>query len=305
MAGEGPRQHCFAYDPTHVWERTGEFNENAEKSFIEGAWMTKHQGRYYLQYSAPGTEWKCYAVGCYTSDLPAGPWTYQQRNPVLIAPRGSFVNGCGHHSIVEGPNGGLWCFYTTLVRIEHAFERRIGMDPAGFDAEGNFFVAGPTDTPQLAPGVATDPLSKNGAGLQPVSVNLFAVASSHLTGHEPSQAIDNEIRTWWEAAPDDREPWLEIDLGREWSLSASRILFADRGLSYSKEIVPGPYRYIIKVSHDRHSWDSLWDKRSNEIEQHIVYDSWPTQRGRWVRLRITGAPPGMRIGVWEWTVFGS
>jgi hypothetical protein len=197
-----PRQHCFAFEPAHVWERAGEYNENAQKSFIEGAWMTKHAGRYYLQYSAPGTEWKCYALGCYVGETPYGPWTYQGRNPILIAPTGSFVNGCGHHSMVSGPGGTLWCVYTTLVRVEHAFERRIGMDPAGFDADGNLFVAGPTSIPQLAPGVAANPSEKNDAGWLPLSVNRFVRASSHAPGHEPANAVDDYIRTWWEAAPE-------------------------------------------------------------------------------------------------------
>ena len=43
--------------------------------------MTKRNGTYYLQYSAPGTEWKTYAVGVYTSKRPLGPFTYAPRNP--------------------------------------------------------------------------------------------------------------------------------------------------------------------------------------------------------------------------------
>jgi hypothetical protein len=31
--------------------------------FIEGAWMTKHNNKYYLQYGAPGTEFSGYADG--------------------------------------------------------------------------------------------------------------------------------------------------------------------------------------------------------------------------------------------------
>jgi beta-xylosidase len=37
------------------WERKGDYNNLAESPWIEGAWMTKNNGRYYLQYAGPGT----------------------------------------------------------------------------------------------------------------------------------------------------------------------------------------------------------------------------------------------------------
>ena len=52
------------------WEVPGEQNELTRPGWNEGAWMTKHNNRYYLQYSAPGTEFKTYADGVYTSDSP-------------------------------------------------------------------------------------------------------------------------------------------------------------------------------------------------------------------------------------------
>jgi len=34
-------------------------------SWIEGPWVTMHQGKYYLQYAGPGTEYKSYADAVY------------------------------------------------------------------------------------------------------------------------------------------------------------------------------------------------------------------------------------------------
>ena len=65
----------------HVWERYGDNNEGAEVTWLEAPWMTKHNSKYYLQYSAPGTEWKTYAVGVYTAKSPLGPFTYAQAQP--------------------------------------------------------------------------------------------------------------------------------------------------------------------------------------------------------------------------------
>lgn len=43
-----------------------------DSTFIEGAYMNKWNGKYYLQYAAPGTELATYGDGCYVGDSP--PW---------------------------------------------------------------------------------------------------------------------------------------------------------------------------------------------------------------------------------------
>jgi xylan 1,4-beta-xylosidase len=304
-AFDGPPVHCFAFDPAHVWERYGDQNQDAELSWIEGPWMTKANGRYYLQYSGCGAQWKTYAVGCYMGEKPLGPFTYQPRNPILRH-TGGLVNGVGHHSIVKGPGGSLWCFYTVLVRIDHDFERRLGMDPAGFDADGNLFVAGPTETPQWAPDVRANPERGNGTGWVNLSAGQGARASSSAPGREAAYAVDDNIRTWWEAAGDGPQ-WLEADLGREYAVESVRTMFADRGLEYAAKVVPGPYRYEVLGSKDGQAWVSLVDRRENAVERHIAYDrvDGPPKRAQHVRLVVHSAPRGMRIGVWEFTLFGT
>lgn len=76
----------------HGWERFGMNNDDEVtlRPFTEGAYMTKHNGKYYFQYGAPGTEFKVYADGVYVSDSPLGPFTYQQHNPMSYKP-GGFV----------------------------------------------------------------------------------------------------------------------------------------------------------------------------------------------------------------------
>jgi len=59
----GPVKHLFGFDSKHEWERYGEMNEYTDVAWIEGPWLQKHNGTYYLQYSASGTQWKTYAEG--------------------------------------------------------------------------------------------------------------------------------------------------------------------------------------------------------------------------------------------------
>ena len=53
------------------WQRFGENMDNTFLDpFIEGAWMTKHNGKYYFQYGAPGTEMSGYADGVVVGTKP-------------------------------------------------------------------------------------------------------------------------------------------------------------------------------------------------------------------------------------------
>ncbi len=59
------RREMYILEPwRYGWQRFGEHMDNTFLDpFIEGAWMTKHNGKYYLQYGAPGTEFSGYADG--------------------------------------------------------------------------------------------------------------------------------------------------------------------------------------------------------------------------------------------------
>jgi len=293
----------FSYDPAHVWERAGEFNEDPFRTYIEGAWVFKHGNRYYLTYCAPGTEYGSYGMGCYVAEGPLGPFRYQDRNPILKTTDG-FVRGPGHGCIVAGPNQSLWAFYTCVACRDHMFERRIGCDPAGFDENGNFFVNGASQMPQWTPGTVEHPERGNAAGLLPVSVSKFAVASSQLPARGASCAVDNSIRTWWEAAPDDLRPTLELDLKSVFDLAAMRLVWAEPNLDF-KNAPPGPFQYILEV---REKLDSPWvkviDAADNPTDLLIDYRTFPLVPAQYVKLTITGAPQGVGIGVTDLCLFG-
>lgn len=105
------------------------------KPYIEGAFMTKHNGTYYLQYACPGTQYNTYADGVYTSKSPLGPFTLQASNPFSAKP-GGFMTGAGHGSTIADKYGNYWHASTMRISVNHDFERRVGLFPAGFDADG-------------------------------------------------------------------------------------------------------------------------------------------------------------------------
>ena len=138
----------------HPWERMGACNTDPNYSWVEGAWMFKRGGVYYLTYAAPGTQWPTYGMGAYKSRSPLGPWEYMRTSPFLSG-RAGLVTGPGHGCLVRGPGDSVWAFYTCCVCHHHIFERRIGMDRLRFGADGDILPTTATETPQFAPGGAT------------------------------------------------------------------------------------------------------------------------------------------------------
>ncbi len=301
------RKVLFAFDPSHEWERRGDHNEDISTSFVEGPWMFRHEQRYYLTYTAPGTEWRTYGMGCYISENPLGPFTYQPRNPILLDRHG-LVHGPGHGCIVRGPGQTIWAFYTCLGRTYHAFERRVGVDPAGIDAEGNLFVRGASEIPQLAPGTKEDPHNGNGAGWLALTTNKPVRASSHAPGRTCDYINDEHNRTWWQPADDDHAPWIEIDLMARYEIRAIRLMFAEPGLDYDHGVIPGAVRYVLEsataAEREKAEWSIVLDRSTSDEDRLIDYRQLPSTLACRLRLRLLGWPKGMSTGVSQLTVFG-
>lgn len=100
--------------------------------------MTKHNGKYYLQYASPATQFNTYCDGVYVADAPLGPFTLQQSNPFSSKP-GGFMQGAGHGSTIQDADGNFWHASTMRVSVNHDMERRVGLFPAGVDADGVLF----------------------------------------------------------------------------------------------------------------------------------------------------------------------
>jgi beta-xylosidase len=105
-----------------------------EGPVVEGPWMLKRQGVYYLMYSGFGADKPDYAIGYATARSPLGPFQKHPDNP--IARRGKEVVGPGHHSVVDGPDGRLWMVYHQKVDARINFNRFVAIDPVWFDERG-------------------------------------------------------------------------------------------------------------------------------------------------------------------------
>jgi xylan 1,4-beta-xylosidase len=320
--------HLFGFDKSHVWERYGEMNEYPGTAWIEGPWMVKRAGTYYLQYSASGTQWLSYATGVYTGQRPAGPFTYAPKNPILRKTTG-VVTGPGHGCLVQGPDGQWWQFYT-IVLSNPPGGRRLGMDPVSFDARGNLVVRGPSETPQWGPGAVADPARDGDSGSLALTINKMRAMntksrfSSQRPGHEAAYAADNSTGTWWEPAEDDAAPSITIDLSpatefdpvQLFTVDSSRILFATGRIGYGfggtqATATPQPgavtaYQYKIEASTDGMTFTTILDKTRSTTTKYVEFDELPPTICRFIRLIVTGWPhrENAPLGILEFTAFG-
>lgn len=324
-------KHLFGFNSDHIWERYGEMNEYTDVAWIEGPWLQKHNGIYYLQYSASGTQWKTYAEGYYTAKSPMGPFIYASNNPLLRKTE-DLVTGPAHGSVVEGPDGQLWQFYT-IVLSNPPGGRRIGMDRVIFDKSGNMEVT-VTDTPQWGPGAIIDP-AKGNSGSIPVTINkvnamnALSKFSSQQPGHEAAYAVDNSSGTWWEPMPTDTLPTLLIELSpatrfdvvQLFNIDGVRLMFngGRRGLgrpsaattATTATVKAAPaqpstyiYQYRIEVSMDGKTFVPALDQIKNTLSRNTIFEEIPVVKCRFVRLTITNWPRTTPLGILEFTVFG-
>ena len=108
----GKPAKVIAFEPDkQPWQRLGDWNEQPARGWVEGAWMLKRDGKYYLTYAAAGTENRTYAMGCAVGKSPLGPFVPQKNNPILRTTTG-LITGTAHGCVVEGPHNSLWAFYT-------------------------------------------------------------------------------------------------------------------------------------------------------------------------------------------------
>lgn len=295
-----PARKCLGFEPAHEWERFGDRNEFPDYGWIEGPFMTRRGGKYHLQYSGCGTEWVRYAVGLYTADAALGPFRYDERSPLLTSTSG-LLQGTGHHGLVGAADGRLWNVYHVLVHLTGKFDRRLALDPVDFDAEGRMVFHGPSQTPRNPDG--------SDAGLVPLGVGKEVRASSQAPGRDAAYAVDDNVRTFWQASDETIPQWLETDLGAEFTVGAQRLVFAEPAARGGSRAEWKPYGYRLEASLDGKAWGTVLDRTADGPDSDIRYDEVTGEgdrpvRARYLRLHITAKPSGLPVGVIDWGIFG-
>ncbi|MGK7397404.1 MAG: family 43 glycosylhydrolase [Candidatus Cyclobacteriaceae bacterium M3_2C_046] len=313
----------------HGWERFGEnnFHPTIKEGYMEGASMIKHNGKYYLQYAAPGTQFNVYGDGVYIGETPLGPFEYMKSNPMSFKP-GGFTNGAGHGMTMQQTNGQYWHFATMALASNSHWERRLSMFPTYFDQDGLMYSnTHYGDYPRFAPDHPTKAGQHNGwmllsfRGKATVSSSRIQISKSTSTDddfditempirkNQDGQIIsevltDESPKSFWVAEANDDQQWVEIEMLAPGKIYAFQLNFHDHNTGIYTRREGLRHRFVLEVSQDGENWQTLIDRSDSYKDTpnaYIVLNQ-PVQ-GRYVRYNNVEVP-GNNLALSEIRVFG-
>jgi hypothetical protein len=286
----GGRKEVLLLQPQRLgWQRFGEhYDDTFLDPFIEGAWMTKHNNRYYLQYGAPGTEFSGYADGVAVGNSPLGPFQHQS-TPFSYKP-GGFARGAGHGATFTDFQNNYWHVSTIAISVKNNFERRIGIWPAGFDADGYMYC-------NQAFGDYPLYLPNTGKGFRPnwmlLNYNKPVIVSSVYGGFQANNAVDEDIKTYWSAATGNAGEWIQTDLGGLYTVNAIQINYADQDAIFLGKQQNIYHQYKLYYSVDGKKWQLLKDKSNNQTDVPHDYVELPSAvKARYIKMENLHMPSG-------------
>ena len=310
---------CIRHDARHGFEINGENNDGvnpgdmtgvaqvaAGTGYNEGAWMTKHAGRYYLQYASPGTAARAYADGVYVADHPLGPFSYAPYSPFSHKP-GGFLGAAGHSSTFQDAGGNYWHIVSATIARHHRFERRLAIYPVMFTADGQMACnTALGDLPQFTPDSGPFAAFANQPGWMELAGGKNVTASSEFPGHPAAAAVDENIQTWWSAATGNPGEWLRVDLARPCQINAFQFNFADDGSTALGRLTNDCYRYRVEISADGTHWTDAVDRRENTKDApHEYVPLGRALTARYVRITNFHTPAQARFTLSGLRIFGS
>lgn len=276
------------------WEVWGDYNTvDQENPWLEGAFMTKYNDKYYLQYSAPGTQFKSYCDGVYVSENPLGPFTVVKHNPFAYKPEG-FANGAGHGSTFKDMYGNYWHIGTVAISVRHMFERRLSLFPVFFDGDDEMYAySGWGDYPMILPDKKISNPEELFPGWMLLSYNKKVKASSTFKGFSAQNAVNEDIRTWWSAETGNKGECLSVDFGEKGKVYAIQVNFGDQDATLFGRNDTIYYQYYLEGSDDGKNWKRIVDKSENTRDapsEYIQLDE-PIET-RYLRITNVRCPSG-------------
>jgi len=289
------------------WQRFGENMDNTFLDpFIEGAWMTKHNGKYYFQYGAPGTEFSGYADGVVVGTKPLFyDSQFTPQSDPLSFKAGGFSRGAGHGATFEDNGKNYWHVSTSIICVKNTWERRIGIWPTGFDKDdvmwtntafGDYPLYLPSERKEGGPA---------GPGWMLINYKKPVTVSSTLGSFNANNAVDESIKTYWSAKTANNGEWIQTDLGSIATVNAIQINYADQDAEFIGKQVGIYHQYKILSSTDGKIWTTLVDKSQNKTDvPHDYIELEKPVKTRFIKMVNIHMPTG-KFAISGLRVFGN
>jgi hypothetical protein len=266
-------------------------NGPALADFVEGSYMIKHNGTYYLLYSSGVLHDGSYCVRYGMAKHPFGPFTTPPNHTILKMNDEQTTRGPGHNSVLKF-NGRHYIVYHQHNQPHEGGAlvfRQTCADLLEFNPDGTIKPVTPTQT-------GVGPLQKPVPARQDFARGCYATASSVKSGYYvPEYALDHNNASLWRAEDNTYPQSLTVDLGEIRSFSQIESTFEYPTLSY---------KYLIETSEDGTQWKIHTDKRANFPVAVSPHKDAGETRARFVRITLIACQrPENGAGLYSFQVF--
>jgi hypothetical protein len=272
------------------------------KGYSEGPFMIKRNGIYYYFYTMGGYGDYQYAYQM-SKKTPLGPFETPDKDVILTTNLQEKMWGPGHGFVFNLNNSDNWIF----VYLEYGIggtSRQVYANRMEFNADGTIEplkidrkgvgALAKVDFPiplDLSKAKLTASTSRDPLLVQPRRWHNNSELWDHLPDSlpgrthtfDPGNATDNSNFTEWWAAPEDRQKWLQIDLGKTVKLDHCDLFFAHPTLGHA---------FTVEKSLDGKIWQIVKEEKLVIRSPHVASQIGKT---RFLRIRITEGTPA----IWE------
>jgi len=281
-------------DDMKTFESKGRIPYHELEGIMEGPYMLKRNGKYYMMYSNASCHDETYNVRYSIND--AGPtaetgWVYGENNPILSSDVARKIHGTGHHGMLREGDDYFMIYHRHDIWVSAGgLTRQTCIDRMRF-----------TDDDQIEKVLPTH----QGVGYFGENQNKFpnlargasVVASSNEGTYFPRYAADDNNATLWRAETGKMNEWIEIDMGSVQEVRRTHLQF-----EYPEHV----YQYLLEYSTDKTDWKVFADKRTNQRPGCPMVDD-NDVAARYFRVTITNMERiknvGRRAGVWNFKAF--
>jgi len=111
------------------------FKEITPADYVEGPFVFKRNGKYYLMWSEGGWQGPNYSVAYAIGDSPAGPFS---RVGKILQQSPAVATGAGHHSLIQVPGSDTWyvVYHRRPLGTTNGNHREVCIDEIRFNPDG-------------------------------------------------------------------------------------------------------------------------------------------------------------------------